>query len=60
MTKKLYCVSLVATDYGAVKVMAENEEEAKELAYTEEMNGNAWWNNRDIVINEVELWDEKK
>lgn len=38
---KTYCVNLKETSYGFVEVQADNEEEAKEIAYKAWLHGNA-------------------
>ena len=38
---KTYCVNLKETPYGFVEVQADNEEEAKEIAYKAWLDGNA-------------------
>lgn len=38
---KTYCVNLKETSYGFVEVQADNEEEAKEIAYKAWLDGNA-------------------
>lgn len=49
-----YTVFVAAHEWGHVEVEADSEEEAIEIAYAAENNGDIYWGDRDVEIIEIE------
>lgn len=50
-----YTIYLTAHEYGFVEIEANSEEEAREMAYEAEMDGDVHWCDREVEVTDLLL-----